>query len=891
MAHQLPSIERAAELLGGEVSGKQVLAPGPGHSGEDRSLSVKLDDAAPDGFVINTFAGDDVSKCRDYVREKLGLPKFAPKQKKKAKGTAAKPWSPIVARYVYRLRDGTAYLQVCRTAAKTFFQNRWNGTMWVTGKPEGPKVPYRLPELLAAPATTPAHITEGEKDADALAKLCFIATTNSDGAGNWTDDLNEYFQDRPVFIHEDNDDQGRKRCQRIARALDGIAKSVRIIRLPGLPPRGDVSDWLVNDPSGARLIKHCESTPVWEPTSEPPAEEEKEEDADDGDLFAAKKKQADILIELASSVELFHDQDDVGYARFDVNGHKENWPIRSKGFKRWLARAFYDSTQRAPSSEGMQAALGVLEARAQFDAPENEVHVRVAGHEGCVYIDLVDKDWRAIEIDEDGWRLVDNPPVFFRRSGGMKPLPEPVAGGSLKDYLLPLLNVKNEYEFVLAVAWLLAALRPRGPYPVLALTGEQGSAKTMFANILRALVDPNSVPLRALPRNEHDVFIAARNSHVLAYDNTSGLPDWLSDTFCRLATGGGFSTRQLYTDEDEVLFGSTRPIILNGIDDVATRPDLADRSIVQTLSAISDERRRLESELWAEFERRRPRIFGALIAAVSYGLRELPHVVLDRKPRMADFAIWITACEGALWPKGAFLAAYAANVTEAVETVLEADQIAPIVRKYMEGNVLFEGTASDLLKALNKVVSEDEQKAKGWPKRANTLSRTLRRIAPPLRKAGIDITFERDSSRKWIVITSANSGTTSSSPSPSSSVNNSDELPMTIPDRGSSPALRGSSSGDDGDDPGDDSYVEIVTSKSLQSKQNDDGDDGDDSLPTLTGRGANGEGTVDEDRSCRQCDGRLDGTERLYRIGGESRWLHPQCAAYLARPEEDDLPW
>ena len=153
----------------------------------------------------------------------------------------------------------------------------------------------------------------------------------------------------------------------------------------------------------------------------------------------------------------------------------------------------------------------------------------------------------------------------------------------------PLLNVKNDASFVLAVAWLLAALRDRGPYPNLAIGGEQGTAKSMLTAMLRALVDPNSVPLRALPRNEHDVFIAARNSHVLAYDNASGLPDWLSDTLCRLATGGGFSTRQLYTDEDEVLFASTRPVILNGIEDIVSRPDLADRAIFLTLAPIPDE--------------------------------------------------------------------------------------------------------------------------------------------------------------------------------------------------------------------------------------------------------------------------------------------------------------
>src|SRR5262249_24532120 len=157
---------------------------------------------------------------------------------------------------------------------------------------------------------------------------------------------NKYFRDRIIYLHEDNDQEGRRRCQHIARALDPIAKSVRIVHLLGLPPKGDVSDWLQSDPSGARLVKECEASPVFDPSAASPPEEAKSED--DADDFVIKKKQADVLIELAAAAELFHDREDVGYARFDVNGHKENWPIRSKGFKRWLARGYYENTQSAP---------------------------------------------------------------------------------------------------------------------------------------------------------------------------------------------------------------------------------------------------------------------------------------------------------------------------------------------------------------------------------------------------------------------------------------------------------------------------------------------------------------------------------------------------------------
>ena len=168
--------------------------------------------------------------------------------------------------------------------------------------------------------------------------------------------------------------------------------------------------------------------------------------------------------------------------------------------------------------------------------------------------------------------------------------------------------------------------------------GEQGSAKSTFAAILRKLIDPYKAPLRSLPRNEHELSIAASNTHLLVFDNVSSLPQWLSDALCRLATGGGFGARQLYTDQDEVLFDACRPVILNGIENFVSKPDLADRVVFLTLAPIAEEKRRTEAELWSEFEAERPHILGALLDAVVEGLKRLPETRLPKLPRMADFA-------------------------------------------------------------------------------------------------------------------------------------------------------------------------------------------------------------------------------------------------------------
>jgi hypothetical protein len=328
-----------------------------------------------------------------------------------------------------------------------------------------------------------------------------------------------------------------------------------------------------------------------------------------GDAGGRGPTQADILIDIAQAAELFHTANSTGFADLDVNGHRETWPIRSKGFRRWLARRFFEETDGAPNSEALQSALNVIEAKAHFDAPERAVHIRVGGLDGRLYLDLCDETWRAVEIDTAGWRVIDNPPVRFRRAAGMKPLPVPVSGGSVET-LRSFLNVRSDADFVLVVAWALACLRNCGPYPVVALSGEQGSAKSTFSAILRALLDPNTAPLRALPREDRDLFIAASNGHLLAFDNVSVLPAWISDTLCRLATGGGFAVRQLYTDQDEVLFDAARPVILNGIEEIVTRPDLADRALFLTLDPIPEERRRPEAELWARFDAERPRVPG-----------------------------------------------------------------------------------------------------------------------------------------------------------------------------------------------------------------------------------------------------------------------------------------
>jgi hypothetical protein len=202
----------------------------------------------------------------------------------------------------------------------------------------------------------------------------------------------------------------------------------------------------------------------------------------------------------------------------------------------FLSSEFYKAEKTAPRAQSIQEALDVIAAKAYFDGCEDQVFLRVAERQGSLWIDLGDRAWRAVEVTAYGWRVSDKPLVRFRRSPGMRELPVPTKGGKLKE-LDRFLNLSGDGDRALVYSWVIAALRPRGPYPILNLLGEQGTAKSTAARVLRALVDPFAAPLRALPRDERELQISAKNSHVIALDNVSKLDPWLSDALCRIATG------------------------------------------------------------------------------------------------------------------------------------------------------------------------------------------------------------------------------------------------------------------------------------------------------------------------------------------------------------------
>jgi hypothetical protein len=240
-----------------------------------------------------------------------------------------------------------------------------------------------------------------------------------------------------------------------------------------------------------------------------------------------------------------------------------------------------------------------------------------------------------------------------------------------------------------------------------------------------------------MPREIRDLCIAANNSHILAFDNVSDMRPWISDALCRMSTGGGFAVRQLYTDQDEVLFDAVRPIILNGIESVVTRPDLADRSVVLSLKIVEPSARLPEKELWSKFDRDKPFILGGLLDSVARGLNDLPSTKLSSLPRMADFALWGQACEQT---KGVFMKAYFGNREAVVDAVIEADVIATAVRDFIVDRGKWEGTMASLLSLLGAQVGDRVATSRGWPTSARGLSGALTRLSASLLRVGVTYT-------------------------------------------------------------------------------------------------------------------------------------------------------
>jgi hypothetical protein len=452
---------------------------------------------------------------------------------------------------------------------------------------------------------------------------------------------------------------------------------------------------------------------------------------------------SDRLVELIRArSELFHDLDLNAYISIRITDSKtkktrvENWPIKGSNFESLLGHIAYTELDVTLGESVLKNTVNTLTGIARFAGSEHEVFLRAAKLDDRYYIDLCNADWQVVEITPAGWQVLDNSPVKFRRTDAMRALPLPAQQGDIS----PLWSVTNvpEDNRPLYVAWMLESFRPDTPFPLMELNGDQGTGKSDTHDNSRELVDPSRVNLRSAPKNVEDIYVGAANNWVISFNNLSRLSAAQQDALCTLATGGGFSARTLFANDQETLIEAKRPVILNGIATLATAQDLVDRTIKFDLPSLKT--RRSAAALKEEFDRHKPTIFAGILDLFVKTLAELPQVVIDNPPRMADFVHLGEAMFRAQGkPAGEFLKLYRANQQRAIEQTLDASPVAVALQKYVDARKEgFEGT----VKTLRDDLRHYRDDADSWPRSVRGFADTLRRAAPGLRMVGVEVRFD-----------------------------------------------------------------------------------------------------------------------------------------------------
>lgn len=451
------------------------------------------------------------------------------------------------------------------------------------------------------------------------------------------------------------------------------------------------------------------------------------------------------------AAELFVTPEGIAYATVVNQGRKESLKVLSTQFRRWLTTKGND-LGFVPGSKAISDAAQSLEALAFQGGRKEQVFRRLARVEDHLWLDLADAEGRVVEVSRDGWNVSKECPVRFIRHDNMAPLPMPEVGGCLDD-LRRFINVTEE-QFPLIRGWLLDCYKGAGPYMILLINGEQGSAKSTATKLFRQLLDPvHKAPASRLQRDEWDLAISAEKNLLLCFDNVSTLPSWLSDALASLSTGAGLRIRSHYSMDEETVFGTAVPICFNGIPDFAENADLLDRAIKVTLPPISDDQRLSEDEFEAAFLAAKPKLLGALLDAVSAGLKYRESVQLPIRPRMARSALWITACETHLAGER-FHAVYERNREELNALAIESSPVAGAVLAWIETweTDSWEGTMTDLLEQLGNHVSGLVAVGNQFPKTSNKLSGELGRIAPALRREGVIVDKLKQNGKRLVTI-------------------------------------------------------------------------------------------------------------------------------------------
>ena len=698
------------------VRENEYMALCPAHNDKKPSLSVGLSENKKQ-ILLHCYAGCSAEDILNAV----GL-------KKKDLYDNKGDFIMNKTSYTYYNADGTVAYTKTRIdnadKTKQFYFEQPNGKRNLQGVN---RVPYNLPAVLNAQTV---YFVEGEKCADAVIKQGFVATTLDNGANSkWLSEYTDYFKNKNVIIIPDNDTPGMDYAKKVLQNVP----TARIVKLPDLPPKGDIYDWLVM----GHTVTEVDKLPTCEIIEDAPASIHSDT-VSAGDF--KNETQAETIIRLVEEkgTVLFHDTAKDPYAAIMMDGHREVWAIDNGDFNIWLNSLYYSAEKRPAKKDSLSQAKEVLKAKAVFENTKAiPLDTRVMQSDNAFWYNLSNDNWSAVKITNEGWKTVDNPPILFRRFRHQNSQVHPSAEGDIKC-ILKYINLQENHTLFLC--WLVCCFVPNIPHAMPIFFGEKGAAKTTACTLLKKLIDPSALETLTIQRNPRSLAVNLQQHWFLPFDNVSRIDEETSDTLCRAITGGGIQQRKLFTDSDDYIFTFQKCLALNGINNVANRPDLLDRAILIELCRIKESNRRELTDLMADFEKDLPCILGGIFDTLSKAMRIYPTVKLDKLPRMADFARWGYAVGEALGGLGSeFLEQYHANQGKRNIEILNADIVATLAVAFMKDKPEWSGLISELYHQLSEMASRYgiNNKGKEFPPAPNVLSRRLNGLKSNLQEAGI----------------------------------------------------------------------------------------------------------------------------------------------------------
>jgi len=468
-----------------------------------------------------------------------------------------------------------------------------------------------------------------------------------------------------------------------------------------------------------------------------------------------KESQSDILVGIGMQSEPYCDESERLFVKLEIGGHYEMIPVGGESHRHWLTAKFYYEYHKAPNTESLNQAINTLKALTRIEGKRCKLSKRVAKNKGKFFYHLADKESRVVAITSEGCKITQKAAILFEKSGGMKAQVEPDFKNGNLLLLKKHIRLRRSSDWILLLVYLVACLIADIPHPVLIIAGEKGAAKSTMLRMLKAIIDPSNRDLLVMPNAISDLALTLSKNFMACFDNMTTITSEKSDLLCMASTGGSITKRKLFTDDDEVCMSFKHCVAMNGINIVASKPDLLDRSIIIELERIAEGERKEESTLWEEFRNDLPRILGGAMNALSQAMTIYPTVKLERLFRLADFTRWGFAIAEALDIGGnKFLKAYELNQNFANDEAVESHPVAAAIVAFMKDKSTWEGPVSNLHKILARIAFNNNisTTSKVWPKAAHVLSKRLREIKSNLEKKGIYFDIRHGGDAKIITL-------------------------------------------------------------------------------------------------------------------------------------------